>query len=211
MGSSNLRIGISSGSLCSSLEIPLMVAITIFFTATTSGFGKLATGISFCLTWNTWSLYPICNRCRFNWRWIWDLTKSQQSVSIGKITNRGAFPADSTSDIIGLLPSLVRHRYPRGETPKQENSFINKFMAVKGDSRPPNFERLGGYTWSRKHGGQEWWVMLSNNWGSHCYNLVHAQQSGPFNTVFLKVIIIPLPCWSCITLSPVHSSPRVEN
>jgi len=73
----------------------------------------------------------------------WDLTKSQQGVSIGKITNRGAVLVDSGWDITRLSPGLVKHEYPRGETPKWTNSFINRFMAVKGDFPPSEFRAMG--------------------------------------------------------------------
>ena len=56
-----------------------------------------------------------------------------------KITNRGAIPIDSGRDITGLSPGLVRHEYPKGETSKQVNFFINRFMAVKGGFPPSEF------------------------------------------------------------------------
>jgi len=86
----------------------------------------------------------------------WDLIKSQQGVSIGKITNRGAFLVGSSRDIIGLLPGLVRHEYPRGETPKQANLFINRFMTVKGDFLPSEFRVM---RWV--HSTQKiWWTRM---------------------------------------------------
>jgi len=39
----------------------------------------------------------------------WDLVKSQQKVSIGKITYRGAVPTGSGRDIIALFSGLKFH------------------------------------------------------------------------------------------------------
>ena len=72
----------------------------------------------------------------------WDVVKSQQGVSIQKITNRGAVPTGNGRDIIKLFSGLVRHEYPRSETPKQANSFTNRFMAVKGDFSPFEFRAM---------------------------------------------------------------------
>jgi len=55
----------------------------------------------------------------------WDLVKSQQGVSIGRITNRGVVLIGSDRDVIRLFSGLVRHKYLRGEIPKQANSFIH--------------------------------------------------------------------------------------
>ena len=45
--------------------------------------------------------------------------------------------------MIELLPGLVRHEYPRGETPKHANSFISQFMAAKGEFPPSEFWAMG--------------------------------------------------------------------
>ena len=72
-----------------------------------------------------------------------DLVKSQQGVFIGRITNRGAIPPGSGREIIGLFPGLMRHEYPRGETPKQANSFISWFMSSKGEFTSFEFQTIG--------------------------------------------------------------------
>ena len=48
-----------------------------------------------------------------HWQMDWDLTRAQSGITIGNITNSGAFPAGHSTDVIGLLPGLVRHEYPR--------------------------------------------------------------------------------------------------
>jgi len=53
----------------------------------------------------------------------------------------------------------VRHKYPRGETLKQANSFINRFMAVKalkGEFSPSEFWAMGWVHSSQKI----WWTRM---------------------------------------------------
>ena len=86
-----------------------------------------------------------------------DLVDSQQGVYIGKIINRGAVSTDS-GNIIWLFPGLVRHEYPRGKTPKQANSFINRFMAVKGEFPLSEFQAMGWVHPSQR----KWWTRLAS-------------------------------------------------
>jgi len=59
--------------------------------------------------------------------------KGAAGVSLGRISRHIAILAGHGRNIVGLLLGLLKAEYPRGETPHQATTFINQFMAVKGD------------------------------------------------------------------------------
>ena len=73
----------------------------------------------------------------------WNLTRLQSGISIGRIFNYSTFPVGHSRDVIGLLSGSMRQEYPKGETPKQANTFISKFMEAKGDFPKSEFQALG--------------------------------------------------------------------
>ena len=72
----------------------------------------------------------------------WELTKMKPGVSLRKLGNNAAFPVDHGRDVVGLHPRLMKTEYPMGETPRHDVTFINHFMAMKGDFPKSEFRAL---------------------------------------------------------------------
>ena len=72
----------------------------------------------------------------------WDLARPISGVSLGILGTKNVHSGGHGKEIFGLFPGLVRHEYPRGETPRLGTTFINRFMKVGGDF-PVNFRPLG--------------------------------------------------------------------
>ena len=70
------------------------------------------------------------------------MVKPISRVSLGKISAREAFTVSHGRDMLGLPPSLVRAKYPTGETPQLAATFIRQFLDVRGDF-PPKFCAIG--------------------------------------------------------------------
>lgn len=87
----------------------------------------------------------------------WDLTRLQTSATLGMFVGGGAAPAGSGRNFVGLHPGLVRQEFPTGETPKQANLFINKFMRVRGEFPAGEF-RTGG--WMHRSTHTHWWSRM---------------------------------------------------
>ena len=69
----------------------------------------------------------------------WYLVKKQWGVSIGRISNRVAFPDGLSREILELLPSSMKQEFPTSGTPKQAATFISRFMKVKGEFPQSDF------------------------------------------------------------------------
>jgi len=82
----------------------------------------------------------------------------QSGITIRKISNHAAFLPDHSKVVVRLHLGLLRPEYSTGETPKQANTFINQFMAAKGDFPKGNFRVLGWIHSSRK----QWWSSMVN-------------------------------------------------
>ena len=73
----------------------------------------------------------------------WDLARTQDGVFIERITNYRSSPTGHGRSTIGLQPGLVGQEFPKGETPKQANLFITKFMEVNDNFPASKFRALG--------------------------------------------------------------------
>ena len=73
----------------------------------------------------------------------WDLTRSQGRISVGRVINYRSSPAGNGQCIVGLHPGLVGHELPQGETPKEADMFINRFMAAGGEFPSAEFRAPG--------------------------------------------------------------------
>jgi len=63
----------------------------------------------------------------------WELTTEQSGVSLRRICHHTVIPAGNGRNVVGLLLGSLKVEYQVGETPRQAATFINQFMAVKGD------------------------------------------------------------------------------
>ena len=80
----------------------------------------------------------------------WDLTHFKDGVSLGRVANYKSSSAGHGQNIVGLHPGLVVREFPRGETPKQAELFISRFMRVGGDFPAIEF-RAPGWLHSTAH------------------------------------------------------------
>jgi len=71
----------------------------------------------------------------------WELTNSLSGISLGKISANAAYRVNHGIEVIGLQPELVRSEFLTGETPQRAATFINQFVAVKGNFPLVNFMR----------------------------------------------------------------------
>ena len=72
-----------------------------------------------------------------------DLVRMQSSVAIKEISNRAALPVNHSRDFLALFPSSMKLEFLTGETLKQAATFISKFIEVKGEFPPSNFQVHG--------------------------------------------------------------------
>ena len=73
----------------------------------------------------------------------WNLTRSQDGVSIGKIINYQSSPVGQSRTVVGLLPGLTGQEFPRSEVPRQADLFILKFMEAGGNFPASEFRAPG--------------------------------------------------------------------
>jgi len=86
----------------------------------------------------------------------WDLIKVQSGISIGRISHHTSSPAKHGRDVVRLQPSLLKEEYPMGDVSKHVATFINQFMAIKGEFPKGKFWALGWVHSSDKY----WWSRM---------------------------------------------------
>ena len=72
-----------------------------------------------------------------------DLVRAQLGVTIGRISNRIAFPVSHSREILELLLGSMKLEFLTGETPKQAATFTSRFMKVKGEFSQSDFQTPG--------------------------------------------------------------------
>ena len=65
----------------------------------------------------------------------WELAKSLSGVSLGKIGANVTYTASHCREVIGLQLELVRGEYLTGDTLQRATTFVNQFVAAKGNFR----------------------------------------------------------------------------
>ena len=140
----------------------------------------------------------------------WELIKAQLDVSIRRITNSANFPIGHSREMFELLPGSMKQKFSTRKTPKQAETFINRFIEVK-DEFPKSYFQAPKWVNSSKatnERGQS--SSSSESWRSHCFSTGCTMPSGPYRARLPQVIIISSPCMLSTTQSPAPSSPWSE-
>ena len=71
------------------------------------------------------------------------MVRAQSGVTIGGISNRAAFLVGHSREILALFSGSMKQEFLTGEVPKQAATFISRFMEVKGEFPPSDFQAHG--------------------------------------------------------------------